>query len=632
MEHRFGVKDFFLFLLVGVLIVLVALAMVQYDRQWGDVQEIKTSLKDQAGDLNRLRGELNKVRNSITNQIAELGERTVAVGPTTRAMGSQTRPALARTLDPNDPFVRMKAARAKEDFAEGDWLVEGVSKVAKLTPLISRDATASNIQEYVLEKLALRDPDTLEYRGRLAKGWQISDNGMRITFQIREDVTFSDGEPLTADDVVFTFNFIMNEKIATPRFRAYFKMIDRVEKKDAHEVTFIFKEPYFEAFALAGEMPIMPRHYYSKIDPETFNASTGLLVGSGPYVLSAGGQQWKPGMLIELARNSRYWGTPPAFERIQFVEYTNEVARITAFRNGKIDTFGALPEQYVEMIKDQALSRRTQRFEFLSPRGGYRYIAWNQRKNGQPTFFADKRVRQAMTMLIDRQRLIQENYLGYAIEATGPFNPNGKQCNPNVRPWPADVGRAKALLAEAGFKPGSDEVLLDRDGKRFDFAITYPSGTASFDNQALFIKDSLARAGIVCRPDPLEWSMFTERLRNKNFEAITLMWTADIEIDIYQAFHSDQMVAGGDNFISYKNPELDALINKARRTVKEDERMPLWHRCHEILHEDQPYTFLFFPRALAFIDKRIHNVFLTKRLGLNGRSEWYVPLEEQKWK
>lgn len=615
METRFGVKDFFLFLLVAALTVLVVLAMVQFDRQWDDVQKIKSLVEDQGRELARMSAVLAAGG-------AGGAVRIPATGPS------------ARDDHGDDPFARIRAARARSDFAEGDWLVDGFGgKVAKLTPLISRDAYASVIQSYILEPLATRDPDTLEYRGRIARSWQISADGMTITFQLRDYVRFSDGEPLTADDVVFTFSFIMDERIACPRHRTYYRTMESVRKTGPHEVVFRFKEPYFEAFALAASLAVLPKHYYSRFEPEAFNASTGLLMGSGPYVLDvADPAGWKPGMPIQLKRNVRYWGVPCAFERLQFIEYTNEVARLTAFRNGTIDVFGALPEQYVDMLKDSAILQRTQRFEYQNPVGGYRYIAWAQRRNNQPTFFADRRVRQAMTMLIDRRRMIEEVMLGYAVEATGPFNPLSRQCSPNVKPWPFDIERAKALLAEAGFRPGAGGVLISQDGKPFEFSLTYPSGTGNYDRMALFVKDALARAGIVCKPDPLEWSTFSDRLRNKNFEAISLGWTSDIEIDIYQMFHSSSMEAGGDNFVSYSNPELDAAMEKARRTVDESARMPLWNRCHEILHEDQPYTFLFFGKSLVFIDKRIHNVVMTRRMGLNGRSEWYVPKHLQRWK
>lgn len=124
-----------------------------------------------------------------------------------------------------------------------------------------------------------------------------------------------------------------------------------------------------------------------------------------------------------------------------------------------------------------------------------------------------------------------------------------------------------------------------------------------------------------------------EAMDKKDFDAITLGWTSGIETDIYQMFHSTQTQSGGDNFINYKNPQLDKLIDQARATVDESKRMPLWQQAERIMYEDQPYTFLMRRQTLAFIDKRIHNLQMTK-LGLNRGLipvENYVPAAMQKY-
>ncbi len=311
-------------------------------------------------------------------------------------------------------------------------------------------------------------------------------------------------------------------------------------------------------------------------------------------------------------------------------EISNDAAHLVAFRNGDIDLFGASPDQYKEMIADTGLLKRTQHFEYQNPIGGYRYIAWNEKRNNQPTRFADSRVRRAMTMLIDRQRMIQEIMLGYAVPSTGPFNPLSQQSNPDVKAWPHDIAAARQLLKEAGYhERDNDHVMVDSSGVPFQFKLTYPSGSVNYEKMVLFLKDSYARAGIILEPDPLDWSVVLERLNHKNFDAVTLGWTAGIETDIFQMFDSSQSVAEGDNFMSYANPKLDEVIRTARATVDESARMKLWRKAHEILHEDQPYTFLFFPKSLVFLSSRIHNVQKVK-LGLNPRVEWFIPRDEQR--
>jgi len=148
----------------------------------------------------------------------------------------------------------------------------------------------------------------------------------------------------------------------------------------------------------------------------------------------------------------------------------------------------------------------------------------------------------------------------------------------------------------------------------------------------LFLRDLYARAGIVMRPRPTEWSVMLENLQNKNFDAITLGWTSGIEIDIFQMFHSTQTMEGGDNFIGYRNPELDRLIDAARAEVDEEKRMMLWQQAERIMIADQPYTFLFRRNTLAFVDERIANLENTP-LGLNLMAvpvEVYVPAALQR--
>jgi len=214
MENRFGVKDFFLFFLLLVLIVVVVVAMFQFDRQWDAVQSINAKVDSQTRDLREIQDRLRK------GVVARNG------GATTTAVDTK-----------NDPFARVRAAQGQSDYANGDWLVDVFpGQVAKLTPLLSGDAYASDVQNEVLESLAVRDPDSLDYKPLLAEEWKIEDNSkqyaqwadkqkaagkkpeeiakdtsgpaaIKIRFKLRPGLRFSDNEPLTADDVVFTVEY-----------------------------------------------------------------------------------------------------------------------------------------------------------------------------------------------------------------------------------------------------------------------------------------------------------------------------------------------------------------------------------------------------------------------------------------
>lgn len=619
MEKRFTFKDFFLFAFLALLFVTLLIAMYMVDRQWAEMARMQSTLREQAEDVRALR-----------DLVKGLGQhmRGGSVVVTGEEPGSDSVPVA---------FKRAHQAEQMPGYKRGDWLINSFGAGLKtITPLVSSDAYAVEVQSYIQESLLTRDPETLEWLGLIAKSWKVSDDGLTFTFQLREDVKFSDGEPLTAGDVAFTFAFIQNPAIAAPRERAVYDKIASVKATGKYEVVFQFKDPYFDSLAMAGGMRILPRHFYEPYlkTPQKFNQSKGLLLGSGSYRL-ADPTGWTPDQgMIELQRNPRYWGPQPSFDRLLWKVIQNDAARLTTFRNGEIDAYGARPREYQTLLDDKDLSARTQHFEYMSPTAGYSYIGWNQKRNGKPTRFADKRVRQAMTYLTDIERINKEIMLGYAEAAVSPFSPRSKQHDVSLTPRGFDLDKAKQLLKEAGYADrNKDGVLEDARGKPFAFELVFFQDNEDTKRMALFLKDLYARAGVALIAKPTEWSVMLDLINRRDFDAISLGWTSGIETDIYQIFHSRQIEGGGDNFVHYKNFELDKLIDQARGTVDETKRMPLWQQAERIMHEDQPYTFLMRRKSLLFIDKRIQNLQITP-LGLNmGRVpvEIFVPAGRHKY-
>jgi len=610
----------FAIIVVGCLVVL---SMYMVDRQWRMMGSMKSTIASQADDLRQLRSTVQSVERQLDEGVllASAGESAASAGAENRASA----------------FQRAKQAQEQDDFSEGDWYVNSFSASLKtITPLVSADADASSVQEYVIETLIQRNPDTLGWDGLLAESWQASEDGMTIDFTLRDNLVFSDGVAVTAADVEFSFKFVMDERIAAPRLRSYYEKIASVEALDDKTVRFVFAEPYFESLGLAGSMDVLAKHFYEPYleDAETFNQSKGLLFGSGPYRLEDP-VTWTPDAgRVELLRSQRYWGDVQAsYDRLIWNVIDNASARLAAFRNETIDIYTAKPVEYKSLLEDAQIQQKSQNFEYMSPNAGYSYIGWNQMRDGNKTFFADDKVRVAMTHLTDRQRIIDEIMLGYGEIAVSPFNPRSKQHNASVEPWPADIEKGKVLLAEAGFTDSDgDGVLENADGEPFEFELVYFQGSDDSKRIVLFLKDLYARAGVSLIPKPTEWSVMLDFLDTRNFDAIVLGWSSGVETDINQMFHSDQIEGGGDNFVSYRNEELDKLIDEARSTVVESERMPIWQQAEAVMHQTQPYTFLMRRESLLFIDDRFKNFQITN-LGLNDSLvpvETYVPFDQQK--
>ena len=581
--------------------------------------QIKTVITEQAEDLRSLRSLMRSL-----NQQVQQG--TLSASMTTT--NNNGIPAA---------FKRAYQASQQEGYSEGDGLIQAFHvNLKSLTPLVSTDAYSSEIGSYVLESLLTLNPQTLEWGGLIAKSWQVSDDGLTFTFQLRKGIKFSDGHPLQASDVVFSFNFLMNPSIQAPSERSYYSKIESVKASAPDEVVFQFKEPYYKALNLAGGLSIMPEHFYAPYlkTPNTYNQSKGLLLGSGPYRL-ADATGWTPDKgFIELERNPRYWGSvQPSFDRLIWQIIENSSARLITFRNQDTDVYKAKPREYQTLLDDPDISQSSHHWDYMNPIGGYSYIGWNQKKSGVATPFADPRVREAMTYLTDRERLARDIFLGYSETALGPFTPMGEQHNPDLHARSYDPQKASELLGQAGYEDrNQDGVLENVEGQPFKFELDYFQDSEDTQKMVLFLKDLYARAGIVLEPKPSEWSVMLDLLKKRDFDAITLGWSSNLESDLYQTFHSSQIEDGGSNYISYSNPTLDKLIEQARSTVDKKQRMPLWQQAETLLYQDQPYTFLLRKKTLLFVDKRIRNLKNTAT-GLNlGNTpvETYVPAELQR--
>jgi peptide/nickel transport system substrate-binding protein len=285
-----------------------------------------------------------------------------------------------------------------------------------------------------------------------------------------------------------------------------------------------------------------------------------------------------------------------------------------------------LPEQWVNQTSDATFNARFAKFQY--PARVFTYIGYNMRRD----LFKDKRVRLALTHLVDRDRILKEVYFGLGRIVTGPFYIDSSSYDPSIKPWPFDVDKAKALLAEAGWKPGDDGVL-HKDGKKFEFSFMTIAGSSQSQRIATIIQSDCSKAGIIVTVNPVEWSVYTQRLDERNFDVSQLAWMLDWEDDPYQIWHSSQAdTPKGSNYVGFKNAEADKIIEEARSEFDVAKRTELYHRLDQILHEEQPYTFLISPDALVAQDKRFQNAKVWKPMNEMYANSFWVPLDKQKYK
>ena len=211
---------------------------------------------------------------------------------------------------------------------------------------------------------------------------------------------------------------------------------------------------------------------------------------------------------------------------------------------------------------------------------------------------------------------------------SGPFFPEGPACDKSIAPYPYSPARARELLAEAGWRDTDNDGILERDGLKFRFTLVYPNANETYKRMLPIIKEEMAKAGVQMELLGLEWSVCVQRLEKKSFDMCALAWIGGLNPDPFQLWHSSQAdIEGSSNHIRFKNAEADRLIEQIRVTFDPAERQKLYHRFHRLVHEEQPYIFLFAPFSLNALNRRYHN-FRLFPLGFADMILW-TPKAEQ---
>lgn len=480
-----------------------------------------------------------------------------------------------------------------------------------LNPITATDAYASQVNDYIYESLLKRDEKTMELVPLLARSWTISEDHLVYTFYLRDDVKWHDGAPFTAKDVVFSYERIMDPAVDSVHLRNYYQDVIKVEALDDYTVRFTYRQPYFKALEVCGTMPIVPSHIFSEVSGFNTHPIGRSPVGTGPYVF----KKWETGKEIVLERNNSYWGEKPSIGEIIFKIITDSTVALQVLKQEGLDVMGLRPIQWVYQTRGKRFNRHFQKLSYSVPQ--YSFIGWNMRK----PIFSDKRVRQAMTMLLDRETILEKILFGLGTVVSGPFYVESPDYNRKIKPYPYDPEKANKLLEEAGWIDRDGDGIREKDGVSFRFEFLISAGSKFAEQLATIFQESLKGAGIRMDIRRLEWAVFIQKIQAHDFDACTLGWSLGWESDPYQVWHSSQQ-EGGSNFVGFASEEADRIIEEARREFDPERRRKLYHRLHEIIHEEQPYTFLFTTKALVAVHRRIGNVHVYP-LGLNPR-EWQI--------
>ncbi|MDT8419581.1 MAG: peptide-binding protein [Desulfuromonadales bacterium] len=503
--------------------------------------------------------------------------------------------------------------------AHGDTFIEAsIGDASNLLPVLSSDSASSDINGLVYNGLVRYDKD-LKIEGELAESWEISEDNLTITFTLREGVKWHDGTPFTSADVLFTYQLYTDPKTPTA-YAESFKQVASAEAPDPHTFRVSYPEPYAPALISWG-MAIHPRHLLEGKDV-TKSPLSRAPIGTGPYMF----KEWSSGEKIVLEANPDYFEGQPHIKRVVYRIIPDQSTQFLELQTGSLDFMGLSPLQYDRQTDTVAFRRLYNKYNYLN--FGYSYLGYNLNR----PLFQDRRVRQALTYAIDKQEIIEGVLLGYGRAATGPYKPDTWVYNSGVKQYGYNPQKARELLASAGWQDLDGDGILEKDGRPLAFTIVTNQGNDLRAKSGEIIQRRFREVGVDVQLRIIEWATFLKEFINPGkFDATILGWTGGPEPDQFNIWHSSKTGPRQLNFIGFKNAEVDALLEKGRRTFDLQERKSYYDRFQEILAEEQPYTFLYIAEALPAVAKRFRGVEPAAAGIRYNFIEWYVPRGEQKY-
>ena len=476
-------------------------------------------------------------------------------------------------------FAVVLAGGAAAAQTPPDVLVVG--QIAEPKSLDPHAVTAVNdfrILVNLYEGLVRYRDGTLEVEPALAESWTISDDGTTYTFQLRGGVTFHDGSPLTAEAVKFNFERMLDESHPfhdTGPFPLsfFFSAIDSVSAEDADTVVFKLKEPYAPFLSnLAYPTGLIVSPEAVKQHGKEFGRHPS---GTGPFRFA----EWESNAKVVVVRNEDYWDGAPSLEAVVFRPITDGNTRVAEMLSGGIDLMVEVPPDSVATFADDAA------YQVQEQAGPHIWFLILNAKEGP---LADKKMRQAVNYAIDKKALVENVLQGTAEVAAGPTPPAFAWAhNDALDPYPYDPEKAKALIAEAGHEGAELTFYVTEGGSGMLDPV--PMGTA--------IQADLAKVGLKVEIETYEWNTFLGKvnpgLEGKADMAEMAWMTNDPDTLPYLALRSEAFPEnGGFNSGYYSNPEVDRLLEEARRSTDQDERAELYKAMQTIVHEDAPWAFI----------------------------------------
>ena len=456
------------------------------------------------------------------------------------------------------------------------------------------------------------NPPTM--KPQLAKSYEWSPDHKTLTLHLREDAVWSDGVPITAEDVHWTWRAQMNPDIAWDSVDAK-RWITDVEVVNPHTVRMHYSRVYAKQLLAANEGVILPKHAWEKIpfakwrqNADWFRAHP---VTSGPFRIAS----WEPGQQLVLQRNERYYEKGlPYLDRVVMRFVLDSSSLLTQLLNGELDFVPQVSPGDAPRVKANPKLELVPCWFNI-----YVGVVWNTQRPP----FTDPEVRRALTIGIDRQTIVDTLWGPYGRIATSPIMTSVWAHDKSIKPWPFDPAAARRMLEAKGWKDTDGDGVLERNGKPFTFELLANAGNQARMDATVMIQDQLKKAGVRVEPRIVEFNTMASQMIAGTYDAAILGQSLDTSLDMTDNFHS-KSIPGGSNNSKYSNPEVDRLLDTAVSQREMIDELPYLRRIQQILHREQPITFLWESKRLNAINTRLRNVKPTATYSFFNLKEWWI--------
>lgn len=476
----------------------------------------------------------------------------------------------------------------------------------------------AEIVDHLFLKLLVEQPDFEDsppsFTPALAESYEFSSDRSALTFELRPDAQWSDGVPITARDVRFTWQAQTHPDVAWDWAFAKSAIRD-VEIVDEHTVRFHFDEVSASQLMDANEGGILPQHVWEQIPFDEWRENSTWffdhLVTSGPYTIG----RWDRQVQLELRANPKFMDPDlPRTERILFRFIPDQPQLLAQLLAGSLDMIRNVEASDAERIETNPSTRL-----ISFPSSQFTFVAWNL---ARPQF-EDVEVRQALALAIDRQAIVDVIWKGYARVASSPIISGVWAHNDAIEPWPYDPDAAREILERKGWVDSDGDGIRERDGIEFSFDLVTITGNRGREDSALLIQDNLRAVGIEVNQRRLELDTLIGRALAHDFDALISAFTIGTDLDLEYAFHT-RAIDNGHNWTCYSNAEVDGLIDEVNREIDLQAAKVRLLRIQEILHREQPFLFLWEPLRLVGVSTRIENVHPNRLSDFANLAEWSV--------